>query len=193
MVELTDSRLMYTSLVGLVAVMRLVELAISRRNIARLKARGAVEVGRSHYPAMVMVHTLFLICCPLEVWLLDRPWIPPLALAMVAMLALAAALRYWVIWTLGDRWSTRVVLVPGEPLITAGPFRFLRHPNYLAVIVEFIALPMVHTAWLAAAVFSAANALVLLRRIRVEDAALAEAGGSDRVAEERLQLAEGRR
>jgi methyltransferase len=118
---------------------------------------------------MVAVHTAFLIACPLEVWLLSRPVIPPLALAMLMLLALAAAVRCWVIATLGDRWSTRVFFVPGEPWVTTGPYRWIRHPNYLAVIVEFMALPMVHTAWLTAAVFSAANALVLRTRIGVEN------------------------
>jgi methyltransferase len=168
-----DSRVLYTALVAVVAVMRLVELRISRRHIARLKARGAVEVGFSHYPWMVAVHASFLVACVLEVWLLDRPWLPPLALAMLALLVAAAALRYWVIATLGERWSTRVVLVPGEAPVATGPFRWLRHPNYLAVVVEFLALPLVHTAWWTAVLFSAANALVLRARIGVEEAALA--------------------
>jgi methyltransferase len=168
-----DSRVLYTALVAVVAGMRLVELAISRRHIARLRARGAVEVGYSHYPWMVAVHAAFLIACVLEVWLLDRPWLPPLGIAMLGLLVGAAALRYWVIATLGERWSTRVVLVPGEALVTTGPFRWLRHPNYLAVVVEFLALPMVHTAWLTAVVFSVANALVLRARTQVEVAALA--------------------
>ena len=153
--------------------MRLVELAVSRRHIARLKARGAVEVGFSHYPWMVAVHASFLVACVLEVWLLDRPWLPPLALAMLTLLVAAAALRYWVIATLGERWSTRVVLVPGEAPVATGPFRWLRHPNYLAVVVEFLALPLVHTAWLTAVVFSVAHAFVLRARIAVEEAALA--------------------
>ena len=168
-----DSRVLYTGLVAVVAGMRLVELVISRRHIAQLKARGAVEVGFSHYPWMVAVHASFLVACVLEVWLLDRPWVPPLAVAMLGLLAAAAALRYWVIATLGERWSTRLVLVPNEQPIATGPFRWLRHPNYLAVVIEFLALPMVHTAWLTAIVFSVANALVLRVRVAVEEAALA--------------------
>lgn len=171
-VDFSDSRVLYTGLVAIVAVMRLVELAISRSHVARLKARGAVEVGSGQYPWMVAVHTAFLIACPLEVWMLSRPLIAPLALAMLVLLALAAGVRYWVIATLGDRWSTRVVVLPDEPPLTTGPFRWFRHPNYAAVIVEFAALPMVHAAWLSALVFSTANAVVLRRRIRVEDAAL---------------------
>jgi methyltransferase len=174
--ESTDSRVLYTFLVGLVAVMRLAELAVSRHNIARLESRGAVEVGRSLYPWMVAVHTGFLLACVAEVWLLDRPLIPVVTVAALGLMMAAAALRYWVMATLGDRWSTRVMVLPDSEPIASGPFRRLRHPNYLAVVVEFLALPMVHTAWLTALIFSAANAMVLHRRIRTEEAALAEVG-----------------
>ena len=145
-----DSRTLYTGLVAIVALMRLAELVLSRRNIARLFERGAVEVGHSLYPWMVAVHTTFLVACVTEVWLLDRPLIFGLEVVMLCLLVVAAALRWWVISSLGDRWSTRVVLVPGDPPVTTGPFRWLRHPNYLAVIVEVAALPLVHTAWITA-------------------------------------------
>ncbi len=156
--------------------MRLVELGISRRNIGRLEVRGAVEVGRSLYPWMVAVHTTFLIACVAEVWLLHRPFLPWLAAICLVLLLGAAALRLWVMATLGERWSTRVLILPQAAPITAGPFRRLRHPNYLAVVVEFVALPMVHTAWLTVGIFSFANAIVLHRRIRTEENALAETG-----------------
>ena len=169
-----DSRILYTSLVATVALMRLGELALSRRNIARLFARGAVEVGQSLYPWMVAVHTTFLGACVAEVWLMHRPLIPGLAAVMLVVLSVAAALRWWVISTLGERWSTRVVFVPGEPSEREGPFRWLRHPNYLAVILEFAALPLVHTAWLTAVVFSIANGVILGLRVRTEEASLAE-------------------
>jgi methyltransferase len=167
---------LFTALVGAVAVMRLVELRVSRRNIARLERRGAFEVGRSLYPWMVAVHAGFLIACVVEVWLLARLLHPMLASFALGALVGAAVLRWWVIATLGDRWSTRVMILPGSSPVETGPFRRLRHPNYLAVVIEFIALPMVHTAWLTAVVFSALNALVLRRRIRTEEAALAESG-----------------
>ena len=93
---------------------------------------------------------------------------------MLAVLCLAAGIRWWAISTLGDRWSTRVVFVPGEAPVTGGPYRWLRHPNYLAVILEFVALPLIHTAWLTAVVFSLANAFVLVLRIRTEEASLSE-------------------
>lgn len=176
MSEGIDSRVVYTSLVAVVAVMRLIELAISRRNIARLEARGAIEVGRSLYPWMVAVHTLFLVACVAEVWLLHRPFIRPIAAVTLGLLVAASALRIWVMVTLGERWSTRVVVLPEAKPVKGGPFRRIRHPNYLAVVVEIAALPMVHTAWLTAVVFSLANALVLSSRIRTEEKALAEFG-----------------
>jgi methyltransferase len=172
----TDSRVLYTGLVAFVGVMRLVELVVSRRNVARLEARGAVEVGRSLYPWMVAVHAGFLAACVAEVWLLDRPFLPKLAVACLGLLAAAAALRWWVMATLGRRWSTRVLILPDTDPITGGPYRFLRHPNYLAVVVEFVALPMVHTAWLTAVLFGLADTAILRLRIRAEENALSAAG-----------------
>jgi methyltransferase len=168
-----DSRVAYTVLVALVAFLRLIELSISRRHVAELKARGGVEVGATHYPWIVFVHVSFLVACPLEVWLLDRPWLAGLGVPMLGLFAIGMGLRYWTIHTLGARWSTRVIVVPGEPLVTAGPFRLLRHPNYLGVVLELATLPMVHTAWITAVLVSVANGLVLRRRIAVETAALA--------------------
>jgi len=167
-----DSRILYIALIGVVIAQRLVELSISKRNTRRLISEGALEVGSGHYPAMVVMHTLFLVSAPLEVWLLDRPLIPPLAISMLVLLVAAMVLRYWVIATLRDRWTTRIICLPGSPLIASGPYRYLKHPNYLAVVVETFALPMVHTAWLTATLFSLCNALVLRARIRVEDRAL---------------------
>jgi methyltransferase len=159
-------------LVAVVAVLRLVELEVSRRNVSALKARGGVEVGAGHYPWMVLVHASFLAGCVLEVWLLDRPWLPALGVPMLGLLAAGMGLRYWAIRTLGARWSTRIVVVPDQPLVTTGPFRLLRHPNYLAVAVELAALPLVHAAWITAVVFGVLNGILLRERIRVEEAAL---------------------
>ena len=191
MVNWTDSRVVYTGLVALVAFMRLVELVVSRRNVARLKARGAVEVGRSLYPWMVAVHTGFLAACVAEVWLHDRPLFPQLAAFCLGLMVSAAALRLWVMAVLGERWSTRVMILPETSPITRGPFRRLRHPNYLAVVVEFVALPMVHTAWLTASLFSLANAVVLHWRIRSEEAALSETGDYLRVMGEKPRMIPG--
>ena len=172
-----DTRLLYSLLVAAVAVGRLIELRIAERHRRSLSARGGVEAGAGHYPWMVALHTAFLFAGPLEVWLLDRPFIPGLAAAMLVLLVSAVALRWWVIATLGERWTTRIIILPGAPPVTGGPYRFLRHPNYLAVVLEVAALPLVHTAWITALVCSLANLLVLALRIRVEDAALRSAGG----------------
>ena len=167
-----DTQLAYLGLVALVVVERQVELAIARRNTARALAAGAVEAGAGHYPWMVLLHTVFLLSCVAEVLVLRRPLVPPLAVAMLALLLLAAAIRFWVIRTLGGRWTTRIICHPGRPVVVAGPYRFLRHPNYVAVVVEIFALPMVHSAWLTAVVFSVANLVLLARRIRIEEEAL---------------------
>ena len=174
---MSDTRVAYTVLVALVALGRLFELRIASRNRRRLLARGGVEVAPGHYPWMVGLHTAFLVSCPLEVWLLDRPFVPLLAGSMLFLLVIAAALRWWVIKTLDGRWTTRIVVLPGVPPVTGGPYRFLRHPNYLAVILEIFSLPMIHTAWLSALVFSLADALLLRVRIRAEEAGLSRVSG----------------
>ncbi len=167
-----DSRWIFTALVALVAVERLFELRRARGNARRLLARGGVEVGAEHYPWMVALHTAFLVSCVAEVWLLGRPFVPPLAAAALLVLAAASALRYWAIRTLGGRWTTRVIVLPGAAPVTAGPYRYLAHPNYLAVALEIAALPLVHTAWATAAAFSALDGVLLAHRIRVEERAL---------------------
>jgi methyltransferase len=169
----TDTRPLYTLLVLLVALGRLVELRIAGRNRRALLERGGVEVAPGHYRWMVLLHTAFLFCCPLEVWLLGRPFVPALGIPMLLLVLLATGMRYWVISTLAGRWTTRIVVLPGASPVTGGPYRFLRHPNYLAVITEIFALPLVHTAWLTAVVFSVLNGLLLRVRIRAEEEALA--------------------
>ena len=125
---------------------------------------------------MAAVHAAWLAACPLEVWLRGRPFIAALGLPALLLLVAAFALRYWVIATLGERWTTRILCLPGVPPVDRGPYRWLRHPNYLAVAVEIAALPLVHTAWWSAAAFSLANAAVLRVRIRAEEEALARIG-----------------
>ncbi len=169
------SRLLYAALVGLVAVQRLAELALARRNRRWLLARGGVEAGSGHYRWMVALHAAFLPACVLEVWLLERPFRPGLGGAMLALLLAAMALRYWAIATLGRRWTTRIVVLPVEPLVRRGPYRWLRHPNYLAVAVELAALPLVHGAWWTAVGFGLANGVLLRVRIGAENRAMIEA------------------
>ncbi|MGW0670189.1 isoprenylcysteine carboxyl methyltransferase family protein [Streptomyces sp. NPDC002746] len=165
----------YTALVLAVAGERLAELVVALRNTRWALARGGVETGRAHYPAMVALHTALLLGCLVEVRLADRPFVPLLGWAMVAVVAAAQGLRWWCIHTLGHRWNTRVIVVPGLPLVTGGPYRLLRHPNYAAVTAEGLALPLVHGAWLTAALFTVLNAALMAVRVRCEEAALTTA------------------
>jgi methyltransferase len=191
--SLLDTRVLYTLLVALVAAGRLVELRIAKRNLRNLLARGGVEAAPGHYPWMVLLHAGFLISCVLEVWLLDRPFLPALGIPMLLLSVLAKGLRYWVISTLDGRWTTRIVVLPGASPVTGGPYRFLRHPNYLAVIIEMLALPLIHTAWITAVVFSLLNGLILRVRIRAEEAALAQVSDYGSVFADRSRLIPGGR
>lgn len=166
---------LYLLLLGLVAAERIAELAVARRNARWSLARGAREYGRGHYPAMVALHTALLVGCAVEPWAAGRPFVPMLGWSALALAALAQGLRWWCITTLGPRWNTRVLVVPGLPLVAGGPYRLLRHPNYVAVVVEGAALPLVHSAWLTAAAFTALNAALLTVRIHCEDTALTTA------------------
>ena len=163
----------FTVLVGLVAIERLVELVVSKRNAAWSLARGGRETGRGHYAVMVVLHTGLLVGMLVEAWV-RRPVVPwGLAASMLVLAIGSQALRWWCIATLGRRWNTRVIVVPDLPLVAGGPYRYLRHPNYVAVVVEGVALPLVHACWLTALVFTVANAFVLAVRLRVENDALA--------------------
>ena len=154
-----------------VGMERLVELAVAQRNAAWSMARGAREFGRDHYPAMVSMHTLLLFSCIVEVWSLDRPFVPWLGWPMLALVLLSTAIRWWCVAALGKHWNPRLIVIEGTPLVRRGPYRWLHHPNYTAVAVEVAALPLVHSAWLTAALFSIVNALMLDVRIRAENAA----------------------
>lgn len=162
----------YEAFLGLVVMERLVELVLSRRHARVLLARGGVEYGASHYRSMVLLHTAFLIGCMVEPWLLHRPIVPALAVAMVATALTAQAIRWWAISTLGVHWNTRVIVLPRAPRIQGGPYKWLSHPNYVAVVLEGMALPLIHSAWLTAMTFSVLNAWLLTVRIRTENAAL---------------------
>ncbi|MER6977293.1 isoprenylcysteine carboxyl methyltransferase family protein [Streptomyces carpinensis] len=165
----------YMLLVVAVAAERVGELLVARRNAAWTLARAGVEHGRGHYPVMVVLHTGLLVCCLAEPALLHRPFLPALGWPMLALVVLAQALRWWCITTLGPYWNTRVIVVPGARLVRSGPYRWLRHPNYVAVVVEITALPLVHSAWLSAGAFTMANAVLLAIRIRCENTALTAA------------------
>ena len=156
---------------AVVIAQRVAELALSARNARLLLARGAREHAAGHYPLLVIVHVLFPIALVLEVWCLGaRPG--PLWPMWLALWIGAQALRYSAVRALGDRWSTRILVLPG-PLVRRGPYRLLRHPNYVAVVTELAAAPLVFGAWRTAVIISALNAIALFIRIRAEETALA--------------------
>ncbi|MCH9733132.1 MAG: isoprenylcysteine carboxyl methyltransferase family protein [Actinomycetia bacterium] len=163
--------LAYTLLIAAVAIERIAELVVSQRNLKWSRARGGVEFGAGHYPVMVLLHTALLAGCLLEAN--HRQFIPLLGWPMLAVVVAAQLLRWWCICTLGRQWNTRVVVIPGAGRVTGGPYRFIPHPNYVAVVIEGIALPLVYSAWITAVVFTVLNAALLWARISVENTALA--------------------
>jgi methyltransferase len=163
---------MYNLLILTIAIERLVELIVTKQNARWAFAYGGTEFGHNHYPVMVTLHSALLLGCVVEVWTLHRPFIGWLGWPMLAVVALSQALRWWCVTTLGHRWNSRVIVVPHAPLVRRGPYRWLHHPNYVAVVAEGLALPLVHTAWLTAIGFTLANALLLTVRIRIENLAL---------------------
>lgn len=159
--------------VAFVAALRLVELAWSRRNERRLRARGGIEVGARHYPLFILLHAGWLVA----LWLTVPAATEPNAPLIAVFLALQVA-RVWVIASLGPYWTTRIITVPGAALVRRGPYRWLRHPNYVVVTLEITILPLAFGAWPVAVAFSVFNALLLRHRIGVEEAALAERRGA---------------
>jgi len=163
----------YIALIAATGAERIVELVISARNARRALARGGREHGARHFPWMVALHSALLLACLAEAIAAGRPFIPVLGWSMLGLVVASQALRYWCIAVLGEQWNTRVIVVPGRGLVSRGPYRWLRHPNYLAVAVEGFALPLVHTAWITAIAFTVLNAVLLLAfRIPVEERAL---------------------
>lgn len=159
-------------IVGLVALQRLGELLYARANSRRLLARGGVEAGAGHYPLVVLLHGVWLIALAVAV-----PRDAPVDLGFLAVFLALQGGRLWVMKSLGRYWTTRIITVPGAALVTAGPYRFLRHPNYWVVAGEIAVLPLVFGAWEIAALFSLANLALLRHRIRTEDQALAARRG----------------
>ena len=153
-------------ILALVTLQRLGELVLARRNTARLLARGAIEVGTDHYPLLVAMHAAWLIA----LWAYGRD--QHVNLIALAVFVALQAFRVWILATLGPRWTTRIIVLPGAPLVATGPYRFVSHPNYLVVIGEIAVLPLcLDLPWFAL-VFSAANLAVLAIRVRAENAAL---------------------
>ncbi len=166
------SRQAYTLFIVALAIERGFELWLSRRNATWAKRQGAVEYGAEHLGWMKLLHTGFFVACIAEVWLLSRAFDLRLAAVCLSVALLAQALRYWAIASLGRRWNVAVIVLPGVPAVASGPYRWLRHPNYVAVVAEGVAVPLMHSAFITAGVFSCLNAVLLTVRIRCEERAL---------------------
>lgn len=162
----------YIALLVIVGALRLLELRVSRRNQRSMAARGVAKVPEPHFPWMVLLHIAILVGAALEVLLLRRPFIPLLAATMTVLVCCSFALRWWVIRVLAEHWNVQVMNSGRLGVVEDGPYRWVRHPNYVAVFVEMIALPMIHTAWITALAGTLAHTVLLRRRVQVEDSML---------------------
>ena len=162
----------YLGLLLVVALLRIYELQVSRLHQREMAAHGASKVADPVFRPMVLVHTAVLLGAALEVVFLHRPFYPVLAGICFAIFLAANVVRWWVIRTLGEHWNVQVMNSTGMGIVTKGPFRYVRHPNYAAVFVELLALPLIHCAWITACVGSAAHVFVLSRRITTEERVL---------------------
>ncbi len=158
---------------AIIAVQRLLELVLARRNERRARARGAIERGQGHYPLIVGLHSLWLVSTLVE-GLVRGPEAPSFWPVALALLLLVQPLRYWAIFSLGPYWNTKILVVPGAKVVAGGPYRYVSHPNYVVVVVEILTFPLIFGAWWTALVFTALNAAVLYVRIREENRALRE-------------------
>jgi methyltransferase len=162
----------YWALLAVIACERVAELVVSARHAKALLGRGGAEDGFGHFPVMIALHAALVAGCVLEPLLAGRSFLPALGYPMLAVTVLANVLRWWCIATLGERWTARVIVLPGAPLVRSGPYRWFAHPNYVAVIIEGLALPLTGSAWITAATFTVLNAILLTVRIRCEVRAL---------------------
>lgn len=174
------TEIVFTAGVALIGVQRIIEVRRSRRHEARLRAQGAREHASWQVPLMAALHGAWLVASVAEVWIYARPFVPWLAATAMLVLAIGHGLRYRAMAALGERWTIRVVTLPAASPVTTGVYRYLRHPNYLGVIMEIVAVPLVHGAFVTAAVFSALNAMLLTARIRAEEQALGDDNGYGR-------------
>ena len=172
MVTFSPSRLFFLAVLLLVVAERIFELVLSARNARRTLARGGVVSGERYHWAVVVLHVVWLVAVPLEVFVLQRPWIPWLGISMTLVLAASMVLRYWSVVALGDRWNVRIIVLAGEEPVTSGPFRWFRHPSYVAALSEFVTVPLIHTAWLTPLLFGPLNAVALVLKIKAEERAL---------------------
>ena len=151
---------------------RMLELVVGKRNLAWSLSQGGVESGQGHWPWMVALHTGFIVAMVAEAAMLPTVQNTAMTVTALACAASAQGLRWWCIRTLGQQWNPRVVIIPGAARVTGGPYAFIPHPNYVAVALEGVALPMIHGCWRTAAVFTVLNAWLMVVRIRCENRAL---------------------
>jgi methyltransferase len=175
MVSLRPAEVFFLALLGALACERLFELWLSARNRHRRLAAGAHEFGRGHYVLMATLHTLFLFSCAGELLAFRPVWHWTWSVAFLAMALAAQGLRYWAVASLGERWNTRVIARPGEPPVIKGPYRFVRHPNYVAVALELLSVPLIAGCWRTAVAFSLGNVALLAVRIPAEERAMGDA------------------
>lgn len=169
---MTNSQVLYELGLAMLALERLNELRLSSRNAKKAFGRGATEVGHGQYRVMVVFHSLFFVACSIEVIVWNRPFPGILGYGALIGALGAQVLRYWAIATLGDRWNTRIIVFPHLDPIRDGPYRYLRHPNYLAVMLEMTCVPLVHGCWITASIYTLGNAVLLTARVRTEELAL---------------------
>jgi len=169
---MTPSVVFYLALLATVGIVRLFEVRLSSHNQKRMTDLGVQKIGEPHFRWMVLLHAGVLLSAALEVLLLHRPWIPPLAAGAGAAFMAANLLRWWVIRTLSGHWNVQVMASSDLGVVTGGPYKWVRHPNYLAVVLELLALPLIHTAWITAIWATLANTWILKRRISVEESVL---------------------
>ena len=171
--------------VALVTAQRLLELALARRNERKTRAKGAVERGRGHYPFIVALHSLWLVSTLVE-GSLRGPELPPYWQIPLALFLLVQPLRYWAIFSLGESWNTKILVVSSAKLVRRGPYKYLNHPNYVVVVVEILAFPLIFGAGGTSLVFTPLNVVLLYVRIREENRALAELSGPGQTLNRRL-------
>jgi methyltransferase len=160
---------LHFALLSYIVLARLAELYVANCNTRRLIEKGGYEVGRPHYLLMVILHLAWIVAFGLLI-----PANTPVQIHILSLFLLVQGLRYWVIYSLGERWTTRIIILPKAPLITHGPYKWLRHPNYIVVVLEIALLPLSFGAWEIALIFSILNAVVLYYRIKTEESALSD-------------------
>jgi len=164
----------FTALVGFLVIQRLFELRLSKRNEAKILSQGGKEYDSGHYPAMVLLHTTWFLAMIAEVWVLQPAFSWGMFVFALMVTLIGQSFRYAAIKDLGWRWSTRIMILPEAPLISSGIYKYIRHPNYVGVILEIAAVPLLHSAWRTSLLFSIANGMLLWVRIKAEEKALEE-------------------